>query len=588
MIRVKEARWRISSIFSGKKAMTELAYPKTTASAAKLERPRLPPEGKRDYLDDHPFDLVKYSLPKDILVEEVMIPMRDGIRLAANVFRRKAGPPMPVITTMTPYGKDQYDLWNLFQDAPVGTVPGGGGFYLGRIEISDRCAFEGPDPGFWVPNGYAVVLVDQPGRGRSESNPENTPGPEARWRDVMSWLEAQAWCTGKVAMSGVSALCATQWIAAKAEAPPQLKAIIPWEGINETGPGGGYGGIPETAFSRWLETDMMIPFINPDTAAPEPYIRDWKFDVASITVPALVCASFSDQELHSWDTFGAFTKLKSRYKWLFNHRRQKWGAYYGKEETALQKRFLDRFLGGDESAMDGISPVRLEINTNRFAYKVLHSNDWPIEGTQYKSLYLDAGSGSLRDAAAKDHATAMIAPSPVADPANRAVFDFKFDQATDLVGHMALKLFVEAEDTDDVDLFVGIEKLDRDGNELHFFGASGGNANAPVARGWLRTSWRDIDPARSTEWRPVLSMARRRRLSPKEIVEADIAIMPSGTTFEAGETLRLVIQCWTVRGQWEGGETREWDSLKAGRGRIHTGGEHASRLLIPVVAFEPR
>jgi X-Pro dipeptidyl-peptidase (S15 family) len=91
--------------------VSELERSGTAASNRKLERPRLPPEGERDYLDDHPFDLVKYPLPKDILVEEVMIPMRDGIRLAANVFRRKEGPPMPVITTMTPYGKDQYDLW---------------------------------------------------------------------------------------------------------------------------------------------------------------------------------------------------------------------------------------------------------------------------------------------------------------------------------------------------------------------------------------------------------------------------------------------------------------------------------------------
>jgi uncharacterized protein len=561
--------------------VTELSYSKNAASTRKLERPPLPPEGVRDYLDDHPFDLVKFPLLKDILVEEVMIPMRDGIRLAANVFRHKDGPPMPVITTMTPYGKDQYDLWNLFQDAPVGTVPGGGEFYLGRIELSDRCAFEGPDPGFWVPNGYAVALIDQPGRGKSESNPTNTPGPEARWRDVMTWLEQQAWCTGKVAMSGVSALCATQWIAAKAEAPPQLKAIIPWEGINETGPGGGYGGIPETAFSRWLETDMMIPFINPDAAAPEPYIRDWKFDIASITVPALVCSSFSDQELHSWDTFSAFTKLKSRYKWLFNHRRQKWAAYYGKEETALQKRFLDRFLRGDERAMEAVPRVRLEINTNRFDYKVAHANSWPIEGTQYDSLYLDATSGTLRHAAPTTDAAATIAPSPVADPT-----DFRFDQDTDLVGHMALKLFIEGEDTDDIDLFVGIEKLDRYGNELYFFSASGGNANGPVARGWLRASWRELDAERSTEWRPVLSMTARKPLSRGEIVETNIAMMPSGTTFKAGETLRLVIQCWSVRGQWEGGETREWDSLKAGRCRIHTGDEHASRLLIPVVSFE--
>jgi uncharacterized protein len=564
--------------------VSERAHSRTAASNRKLERPRLSPEGERDYLDDHPFDLIKYPLPEDILVEEVMIPMRDGIRLAANVFRRKDGAPMPVITTMTPYGKDQYDLWNLFQDAPVGTVPGGGGFYLGRIEISDRCAFEGPDPGFWVPNGYAVVLIDQPGRGRSESNPTSTPGPEARWWDAMAWLEQQAWCTGKVAMSGVSALCATEWIAAKAEAPPQLKAIIPWEGINETGPGGGYGGIPETAFSRWLETDMMIPFINPNTQAPEPYIRDWTFDIASISVPALVCASFSDQELHTWDTFGAFTKLKSRYKWLFNHRRQKWGAYYGKTELALQKRFLDRFLRGDEGAMAGVPPVRLEINSNRFEYKVVHANTWPIEETQYRSLHLDAASRTLREGPATG-AAATIAPSPVADPANRAIFDFKFDKYTDVVGHMALRLFIEGEETADVDLFVGIEKLDRDGNEVYFFSASGGNANGPAARGWLRASWRQLDGERSTPWRPVLSMTGRKPLSPGEIVETSIAIMPSGTTFRAGETLRLVIQCWSVRGQWEGGETREWDAITTGRCRLHTGGENASRLLVPLVTF---
>jgi uncharacterized protein len=62
--------------------------------------------------------------------------------------------------------------------------------------------------------------------------------------------------------------------------------------------------------------------------------------------------------------------------------------------------------------------------------------------------------------------------------------------------------------------------------------------------------------------------------------------MPSGTTFEAGETLWLVIQSSSVRGQWEAGETREWDSLKAGRCRIHSGDKHASRLLVPLVAFE--
>ncbi len=543
----------------------------------------LPPEGERDFLEEHPFDVVRYPLPPGVLVEDVWIPMRDGIFLAANVYRPDAGPPVPVIATATPYGKDRFDQTDFFRDAPVGSVPGGGGFYLGHAEFCDRTPFEAPDPGFWVPHGYAVMIVDLPGWGRSESNPAQTPGPEARWWDVMAWTEQQPWSTGKVGLSGVSALCATQWIAAKKPAPPQLKAIIPWEGINETGPGGGYGGIPETAFGEWMETAWLGPNLNPDANGAEPYITDWKFDTSAISVPALVCASFSDQELHSWDTFDAFTRLRSAHKWLYSHRRQKWGAFYGKDELVLQKRFFDRFLKDAEDAMDGVPPVRLEVNASRFDYKVIEARSWPVEDTHYETLYLDAGLGTLGHPAPEAHSWTTFAPLPAADPANRAVFDYAFTQDTDLVGHMALSVFIEAEEGDDVDLFVGVEKLDRHGDEVYFFSASGGNANGPVSRGWLRASKRELNAQRSTPWRPVLSMTSDAPLSPGEITEANIAIMPSGTTFHPGETLRLVIQSWSVPGQWEGGETRRWATMDSGRCRLHTGAGYPSRLLIPII-----
>ena len=547
--------------------------------AAPARSAKVPPEGRANFMFEHPFNLRRYELPEGILEEQVLVPMRDGIELAASVFRPAGAiKRLPVIVTATPYAKDNFEQWFYFRDAPEGNVPGGG-FYLGDVTVSDHTAFEAPDPGWWVPHGYVVMLVDQPGIGRSGSNPETTPGPEARWRDVMDWIEAQPWATGKIGMSGVSALCATQWVAAKAPAPRQLKAIIPWEGVNATGPGNGYGGIPETTFPVWLEQVWLGGALNPAAAGIEGFIFDWHYDSDSITVPALVCASFSDQELHSWDTFDAFSRMRSKDKWLYGHRRQKWVAYYGDAELRLQKRFFDQFLKGEPANMVDVPRVRLEVNEDRFTYKVIQADDWPIPGTFYKSVWLDAGAGACGD---QVPAAASCIITPEASGGARAVFDLRFDQAMDLVGHAALHLFVEAEGTDDVDLFVGVEKLDAAGDEVYFFSASGGNANGPVTRGWLRASCRALDEARSTDWRPVRKLGHAEPL-PNGITQVHIPLMPFGTSFAAGETLRLVVQSWSGPGQWEGGELRNWDALQKGRCRIHTGPHAPSRLVLPVL-----
>lgn len=60
--------------------------------------------------------------------------------------------------------------------------------------------------------------------------------------------------------------------------------------------------------------------------------------------------------------------------------------------ASLQKRFLDRFLKEDHRAMDGVPTVRLEVNSSRFDYKVITADAWPVPGTDYRSLYLDATS----------------------------------------------------------------------------------------------------------------------------------------------------------------------------------------------------
>jgi predicted acyl esterase len=66
--------------------MTHDPAPPAPATAG-WQRPTVPPEGEKDFLDEHPFDLQRSALPDSVLVEQVTIPMRDGITLAGTLFR---------------------------------------------------------------------------------------------------------------------------------------------------------------------------------------------------------------------------------------------------------------------------------------------------------------------------------------------------------------------------------------------------------------------------------------------------------------------------------------------------------------------
>jgi hypothetical protein len=105
-----------------------------------------------------------------------------------------------------------------------------------------------------------------------------------------------------------------------------------------------------------------------------------------------------------------------------------------------------------------------------------------------------------------------------------------------------------------------------------------------VALGWLRVSHRELDERRSLPWLPWHTHAREQLLEPGEIVAVDIEIWPSGTRFEAGDTLRLVIQ---------GSDVNKYprpliaslheDTRNRGDHVIHAGGRFDSHLLVPIL-----
>ncbi|MFW6108329.1 MAG: CocE/NonD family hydrolase [bacterium] len=124
-----------------------------------------------------------------VVEQDVMVPMRDGVRLATDIVRPKGDARVPVVLLRTPYRK------NL----------GGAGL---------------------VAQGYAFAAQDVRGRYHSEGTHRPFLDDLADGHDAVEWLARQPWCNGKVGMTGGSYVGFTQ-LAAALTNPPHLKCILP-------------------------------------------------------------------------------------------------------------------------------------------------------------------------------------------------------------------------------------------------------------------------------------------------------------------------------------------------------------------------
>ncbi len=529
------------------------------------------------------------QLQAEIVVEDdVGIATRDGTRLSARVFRPNAPGTHPVIIAFTAYGKDrgpsQYPtVLNNAHDPH---------FDLGRFRVSRWTSWEAPDPAFWVPNGYVVVYVDSRGYGKSQGDASILSMRDGEdFFDAIEWAGTQTWSNGSVGLNGVSYLAISQWVAASAN-PPHLKAIIPWEGQSDNFREVLFhGGIPETAFTGfWFNRMRSLAHTNP---LPPDFIFRFvqrrpllmktlqeRFQPPSgirlerIDVPALICATWSDQGLHTRGSFEAFKQISSEQKWLFTHGRAKWATYYSEEALSTQKAFFDHFLKGENNGFDQRAPVRLEVRETLRSYTVREESDWPLPQVQPRPLYLDAGTGTLTTSP-----PASISEQQYRPDHEQVTFQFTFEEDTELTGNMKLKLWVSTDQGDDMDLFAGIEKLDSEGKPVNFF-AKTGFLRGMVAMGWLRVAHRELDQTRSTPLQPILAHGQELPLAPNEVVPVEIEILPSSTLFRAGESLRVVVQGHDL---FEHPTLAHEHTVNEGAHTIHTGDGYDSHLLIPVV-----
>jgi predicted acyl esterase len=199
-----------------------------------------------------------------------------------------------------------------------------------------------------------------------------------------------------------------------------------------------------------------------------------------------------------------------------------------------------------------------------------------------------------------------LSPEPPADEATASYdsestspwvsFAIRFAEETTMVGYPKAKLWVEADGADDMDLFVLVQKLDANGTPLQQFNVPNDGAlmqdlterGASVLRykgsnGRLRVSTRHLDEALTTDAVPAHSFDRIEKLSPGEIVDVEIDLFPIGLVFYPGEQLRLVISAQNALGPIMPG-TRDYVPHNTGKHVIHTGGDHASYLQLPIRA----
>ncbi|HKB03242.1 MAG TPA: CocE/NonD family hydrolase, partial [Gemmataceae bacterium] len=122
----------------------------------------------------------------------VAVPMRDGVKLATDVYRPEGDSKYPVILIRTPYKKEVQEL---------------DGMYYAR-------------------RGYAVAVQDVRGRFASPGEWEPFVHEPDDGYDAIEWLANRPWSTGKVGMIGGSYVGWVQWWAASRQ-PPHLATIIP-------------------------------------------------------------------------------------------------------------------------------------------------------------------------------------------------------------------------------------------------------------------------------------------------------------------------------------------------------------------------
>ncbi|HXP61954.1 MAG TPA: CocE/NonD family hydrolase [Dongiaceae bacterium] len=369
--------------------------------------------------------------PPSIFEPEVKVPMRDGVQLVANVYRPRAEGRFPVILQRTPYGRPD-----------------------GNWAEARR----------YVAAGYAMVVEDCRGRGKSEGVWDPFRYDVEDGFDTQQWTGQQPWCNGQIGTSGGSYVGWTQWAAAP-NSSRYLKAmvpVVPFDNAYEVAyPGGAFqlglllgwgagvggatldGGKLQQAYRH-----LPLQSLGDQFEKPVGYLDDWvkhcqyddywkrrgtDYRYSAVTVPILNIGGWYD--IFSKTTVELPAKVRAASNdrqvrrnqfvvmgpWTHGAGARKVGELDFGADAALnlgdlQFRWFEYWLKGHESGVQDWPACYLFVmGENRWRGE----SEWPLKRTRYLSYFLH-GAGHANSLKGDG---ALSTTEPQLEPADRFTCD---------------------------------------------------------------------------------------------------------------------------------------------------------------------
>ena len=539
----------------------------------------------------------------------ITVTMRDGVRISLCVYRPDAAGRFPALFAASPYQyeMDEVPAYPLFLWRETGPVE----WYVGQ--------------------GYVYVHADVRGSGRSEGEFEFMGRNEQQdYLELIAWIIGQGWSNGRVGGIGQSYYAMAQWLMATYN-PPGLACIAPYDGLVDQYRGSNYhGGIYCSYRSVWytslradnqhrlagrhgrppMRFDLVGAII--EHSLDDEFWRErspyWRLD--KIKCPVLSIGHWGKMGLHLRGNILGYEEVTAPKKLVVTGARNTFEAHRMFDQVEFHEKellpFYDLHLKGANNGFMEAEPVKVFV---RGANIWRAEEEWPPRRATTVPYYLRKGpSGSvtsLNDGALSTekpaageavtsytypdwewvNGVAIIGPDGRVDPARRVLTFTSAPLEADLevTGPIVLELYASSSA---IDTQFIVKLTDQHPQDAAARAKGEQPAYTPVSKGWLKASHREKDLQRSTPTRPFYTHTNPQPITPGEIYQFDIEVLPISYVFKKGHRIRLELANGDSPAT-DGVFSHPYHPSLMGTDTIHHDGAHASCLLLPVISLTP-